>query len=110
MRGACGSRFPVWRSRLRSLAVTWLGLRRERAGRHSRRATPRDPAVWVTAGGEAPAYTDWVEEGRGVDWFDSNTAGGALGIGLAALLASLAFLALPRGERYLVRAPLVLLG
>jgi len=44
-----------------------------------------------------------------VDWFDSNTAGGALGIGLAALLVALVFLALPRGERYLGRAPLLLL-
>jgi small-conductance mechanosensitive channel/CRP-like cAMP-binding protein len=42
---------------------------------------------------------------------DSNGAGaGALGIGLAVLLAALAFVALPRGERYLVRAPLLLLG
>jgi small-conductance mechanosensitive channel/CRP-like cAMP-binding protein len=45
-----------------------------------------------------------------VDWFDSNTSAGALGIGLAALLAALAFVSLPRGERYLVRAPLLLLG
>ena len=45
-----------------------------------------------------------------MDWFDSNTAGGALGIGLAASLVTLTFLALPRGERYLVRAPLLLLA
>ena len=45
-----------------------------------------------------------------MDWFDSNTAAGALGVGLAALLAALSFVSLPRGERYLVRAPLLLLG
>lgn len=41
---------------------------------------------------------------------NSNVAGaGVLGIGLALALAVLAFLALPRGERYLVRAPAFLL-
>lgn len=45
-----------------------------------------------------------------MDWFDSNTTAGALGIGLAALLAALSFVSLPRGERYLARAPLLLLG
>jgi small-conductance mechanosensitive channel/CRP-like cAMP-binding protein len=46
-----------------------------------------------------------------VDWLTSNGAGaGALGIGLAVLLAGLAFAALPRGERYLIRAPLLLLA
>ena len=46
-----------------------------------------------------------------MNWLDSNTAGGGtLGITLAALLAALVVLALPRGERYLVRAPLLLLG
>ena len=45
-----------------------------------------------------------------MDWLGSNTAGGALGIGLAALLAALLFVALPRGERYLARAPLLLIA
>jgi small-conductance mechanosensitive channel len=45
-----------------------------------------------------------------VDWFDSNAAGGVLGIGLAALLWALAFVSLAPGERYLARAPLLLLA
>jgi small-conductance mechanosensitive channel/CRP-like cAMP-binding protein len=46
-----------------------------------------------------------------VDWLDWTVAGtGAFGIGLAALLALLALFALPRGERYLARGPLVLLA
>lgn len=45
-----------------------------------------------------------------MSWLDSTAAGsGALGIALAALLTILAFAALPRGERYLARAPLMLL-
>ncbi len=45
-----------------------------------------------------------------MDWLDSTAAGtGMLGIGLAALLIVLAFAALPRGERYLVRGPVLLL-
>lgn len=45
-----------------------------------------------------------------MNWLDSTAAGtGALGIGLAALLALLAFAALPRGERYLARGPVALL-
>jgi small-conductance mechanosensitive channel/CRP-like cAMP-binding protein len=46
-----------------------------------------------------------------VNWLNSNGAGaGALGIGLAILLVALACVALPRGERYLIRAPLLLLA
>jgi len=46
-----------------------------------------------------------------VDWLDSNAAGaGGLVLGLAVLLAFLAFVALPRGERYLIRAPALLIG
>jgi hypothetical protein len=46
-----------------------------------------------------------------VDWLDSNAAGaGGLVLGLAVLLAVLAFIALPRGERYLIRAPALLIG
>jgi small-conductance mechanosensitive channel len=46
-----------------------------------------------------------------VDWLDSNVAGaGGLGIGLALFLGALAFVALPRGERYLIRAPALLLA
>jgi len=45
-----------------------------------------------------------------VDWFDSNAAGGLLGIGLALLLAALAFASLARGERHLARAPVLLLA
>jgi small-conductance mechanosensitive channel/CRP-like cAMP-binding protein len=46
-----------------------------------------------------------------VNWLDSNVAGaGGLGIGLALVLGALAFVALPRGERYLVRAPALLLA
>ena len=45
-----------------------------------------------------------------MNWLDSTAAGtGALGIGLAAFLAVLAFAALPRGERHLVRLPVLLL-
>jgi small-conductance mechanosensitive channel/CRP-like cAMP-binding protein len=46
-----------------------------------------------------------------VNWLDSNGAGaGALGVGLAVVLAALAFVALPRGERHLIRAPALLLA
>lgn len=45
-----------------------------------------------------------------MDWFDSSTTAGALGMGLAGFLAALSFVSLPRGERYLVRVPLLLLG
>jgi small-conductance mechanosensitive channel len=44
-----------------------------------------------------------------VNWLDSNGAGaGVLGMGLAVVLTALAFVALPRGERYLIRAPVLL--
>jgi small-conductance mechanosensitive channel/CRP-like cAMP-binding protein len=45
-----------------------------------------------------------------VGWLDSTVAGtGAFGIGLAGVLALLAFATLPRGERYLGRGPVLLL-
>jgi len=45
-----------------------------------------------------------------VSWLDSTAAGtGVLGITLASLLVLLAFVALPRGERYLARGPALLL-
>jgi hypothetical protein len=45
-----------------------------------------------------------------VNWLDSTAAGaGLLGIGLATALVVLAFVALPRGERYLARGPAALL-
>lgn len=45
-----------------------------------------------------------------MNWLDSTAAGtGVLGIGLATLLVVLAFIALPRGERYLARGPVIFL-
>ena len=45
-----------------------------------------------------------------MSWLDSTAAGtGVLGIALASLLVVLAFVALPRGERYLARGPAILL-
>lgn len=46
-----------------------------------------------------------------MDWANSSRAGaGGLGIGLAVVLGALAFVALPRGERHLIRAPALLLA
>ncbi len=45
-----------------------------------------------------------------MNWLDSTAAGtGVLGIALATLLVLLAFVALPRGERYLARGPTIFL-
>jgi small-conductance mechanosensitive channel/CRP-like cAMP-binding protein len=46
-----------------------------------------------------------------VEWLNTSAAGaGGLALGFAVLLAVLALFALPRGERYLVRAPVLWLG